>query len=214
MPDFDVKGGLSGAASGAGTGAAIGSVVPGVGTAIGAGVGAGLGALGGGFFGGDDEMSPARKRAIRENENLLAMMESRYRDVQQRDPAESRFFQAAQTQSREQIQRQADRDASTAAARGLTGSQFEVAQASARQAELGQQQTQAIGQSVEQQRQRERMALRQMLRQRGNLNNLLNQQAQLETQREISRNKQLQSSLAALGPTLAGMGGGGGSSGG
>lgn len=209
MPDFDVTGGLSGAASGAGTGAALGSVVPGIGNAVGAAVGGAVGFLGGAFS-GDDEMSPARRRAIQENRQLFEMLQSRYRNIEGRSPSESTFFQAATTQAREQAERQQQRDASQAAARGLGGSQFEVAQAAQRQAELGEQQTQAIGQAAVNQRQREQQALQSMLRQRGNLDQLISGKAKLQAQQELARQQQLQQSLAGLGQTLATMGASGG----
>jgi hypothetical protein len=209
---YDVSTGFSGAASGAAAGATVGSVVPGIGTAIGAGVG-GLAGAATGFFGGggggdDDE---ARQQAISQNRNLLGMLEDRFRTKQMQGPTDTTLFAAGMSQAREQAQRQAEADASQAAARGLTGSQYEVAQDANRQRQLGRTQRQLLARGDRVQREEERAALRSLLRQRGTLNNLIEGEAAAQRQGGLQRAQLAQGALRTVGQfALSGGGGGGG----
>jgi hypothetical protein len=206
---YDVSTGFSGAATGAGAGATVGSVVPGIGTAIGAGVGGGLGAATGFFGGGDDD--EARQQAIKKNRNLLGMLENRFRTKQMRDPTETTLFSAGMSQAQEQARRQAETDASQAAARGLTGSQYAVAQDANRQQQLARTQRQLLVRSDRVQREEERAALRSLLRQRGTLNNLIEGKAAAQRQGDLQRAQLAQGALRTAGQfALSGGGGGGG----
>ena len=207
---YDVSTGFSGAATGAGAGATVGSVVPGVGTAIGAGVGGVLGAATG-FFGGGGDDDEARQQAISQNRNLLGMLEDRFRTKQMQGPTETTLYQAGMSQAQEQARRQAEADASQAAARGLTGSQYAVAQDANRQRQLGQAQRQLLAKSDRVQREEERAALRSLLQQRGALNNLIEGEAAAQRQGNLQRAQLAQGALSTAGQiALSGGSGGGG----
>jgi len=207
---YDVSTGFSGAASGAAAGATVGSVVPGIGTAIGAGVG-GLAGAATGFFGGGGDDDEARQQAISQNRNLLGMLEDRFRTKQMRDPTETTLFSAGMSQAREQARRQAEADAGQAAARGLTGSQYAVAQDANRQQQLGRTQRQLLTRSDRVQREEKRAALRSLLQQRGALNNLIEGEAAARRQGDLRRAQLAQRALSTAGQfALSGNGGGGG----
>jgi len=123
MATYDVSTGLSQGLSGAAAGSAI---APGIGTAIGGAVG-----LASGFLGGNDG-SDIREQAIDRNRQALSRLTERRDEVLEEGPTDTEFFNAGASQLQEQAQEQADADAAQAAARGLTGSQFEVAQDQAR----------------------------------------------------------------------------------
>lgn len=198
---YDVSTGFSGAATGAAAGSAI---APGIGTAIGGVLGAATG-----FFGGGDD-DEARQQAINKNRHLLRMLEDRFRTEQMQGPTETTLYQAGMSQAREQARRQAETDASQAAARGLTGSQFAVAQDANRQQQLGQAQRQLLAKSDRVQREEERAALRSLLRQRSTLNNLIEGKAGAQRQGDLKRAQLAQGALSTVGQfALSGSGGGG-----
>lgn len=203
---YEVSKGLGNAASGASVGATIGSVVPGVGTAIGAGVGAVGGALTG-FFGGDDGPSE-REKALAENREMLGMLESRFQAAEQRDPTDTTLFEAGSSAATERAREQRQTDAGQAAARGLTGSQFEVAQAQQRQQQLGNQRRQLLVQGDQVQRQQERQALQSLLQQRASTNNLAAGVATAEQQQEQAQADRLSGAFSTLAQTGLGMAGG------
>jgi len=192
MASYDFQTGLSGAASGAAAGS---SIAPGIGTAIGAGVGLLSGFLGGG---GGSETSPARNRAIEENRKRLQALIQKRKDAEDRSPTDTTFFQTGEAELQEQAGRQADRDAAQAAARGLTGSQFELAQ------DQNRAQTQAdalqglLRSSAEIDRQQEQQAQRQVQRQRESLNALVSDQAQAQERRSARRGQTLRQTFSNL----------------
>lgn len=185
---YEVSTGLGNAASGAASGAAAGSFIPGLGTGVGAAIGGGIG-LASGFFGDDD--NDRREEAIRENEDLLAMLRDRFGAARDRDPTETQLFQAGTTAAREQAEREAETDASQAAARGLEGSAFEVAQDQNRARQLGRQTRRLTVDADRVQRQQERSALQAMLQQRGNLNALTTDAARAEERGNFRRGQQV-----------------------
>ena len=213
---YSVSTGFSGAASGAATGASVGSVVPGVGTAVGAGVGAIGGALTG-FFGGDDDENGPRQQAIGQNRELLSMLEDRFQAAEDRTPTETTFFESGMAQAREQADRAADRDAAQAAARGLEGSQFALAQDAQRQRQFATTQQELLGQASQLERQDERAALQRLLQQRSQLNSLVGSEASAQRRADQRRSASVQRALSQLGQSALstfGQSGGGGSSGG
>lgn len=194
---YSVGKGLSGAASGAGVGASIGGPP---GAAIGGTIG-----LVSGFFGDDDQPGD---RAVGRNRDLLQMLEDRYQAARGRTPTETPLYQASVGAAQERARRQERRDASQAAARGLTGSQFEVAQHENRVRQLGESQRQALVRSDRVQREQERSALQSLLQQRSNLNALLSDRAGREARLDRARNRAASRSLAGLSQTLLSMEGG------
>lgn len=76
----------------------------------------------------DDDDTPTRSPASDRRRQLIDSILQKYNAVEGRSPTESSAFKARIAQARERNEEQRDRDASAAAARGLTGSQFEVAQ--------------------------------------------------------------------------------------
>jgi hypothetical protein len=187
---YDFSTGLSGAASGAAAGS---QVLPGWGTAIGGGVG-----LLSGFFGGDDGGSPARDRAIQRNRESLRALTDRYETRLEESPTETAFFQTGVGQLQEQADRQSDRDAAQAAARGLGGSQFELAQ----DANRAQTQSEALRSLVrgaeEMDNRNEQRALQNMQRQREALNALVSDQARMQDRRQAQQGQALQQSFSQL----------------
>jgi hypothetical protein len=80
-----------------------------------------------GLFGNNDiPDAPTRDRRRR----LLSFLEDHA--TQTKDPAEDDRFQLGMAELRRRIDREGDRDAASAAARGLTGSQYEIGQRGAR----------------------------------------------------------------------------------
>lgn len=199
--DYDVSKGLSGGFSGASAGAGIGGPW---GAAIGGAVG-----LGAGFFGGDDEdENDPRQKAMQRHRDVINMLEGRYETRKNQSPTETPLYQAGMSQAQERVRQEAGRDASQAAARGLTGSQFEVAQDQNRSQQLGSFQQNLLQNSVRADRKRERQALQQLLGAHGDLSQFQFQAAQAQDKREMAQNKNAQSSLMGLGSTLGGMEGG------
>lgn len=191
---YDVRTGLGSAASGASIGSAI---APGIGTAIGAGIG-----LAGGFLGGEKEDDPLDD-LVRKNRNLLSMLEARRERIASQDPTDSTTFQAQVSAAQEQAGRQADRDASSAAARGLTGSQFEIAQQGNRTRSVGRNVRRAAADASQVQRQREFQALRTMLQQRDRLNQLVSGQAQADRRARRQQNRTLFGTMSGLAQILS-----------
>jgi hypothetical protein len=189
---FDVRTGLSGAASGAGIGSSFGPL----GTAIGA-----VGGLATGFFGGDGGSDTA-DRLARENEQLLSMLEQRFENVSAEDPLDTAAFGAQFSAAQEQAERQQERDTQAAAARGLVGSQFEIAQQGNRAGALAESTRSAAAQAERAQRQEEQSALSRLLQQRANLNRIRSGQAQREAQREQQQASLVGSSFANLASIL------------
>ena len=193
---------MSGAASGAAAGASVGGP-------IGAGIGGAIG-LATGFFGDDAGDSEARRQAIGNNRNLLSMLEERYQAAAERDPTDTALFQAGSTQAREQAERQAEVDAAQANARGLSGSQFAVAQDANRQRQLARTQRDLLARSDRVQREKERAALQSMLQQRGVLNDLIGRKAAADQRAAARRAAAVQNALSSLGSAALASGGGSG----
>lgn len=151
---------LEGAGTGAATGAAIGSFFPGAGTAIGAGVGGLAGGIAG-FFSGRQrhEEQDRREQRRQQRQDFIG----RRRETESRalsglgkrafsSPFESEIFRSSIAQLMDQQQRRAERQGQAAAARGLTGTEFEVAQQAQRGQRFAQGQRQARRSAVEGQR--------------------------------------------------------------
>lgn len=90
---------------------------------------------------GEDEEEENENRGSR----LRRMFEDRYERLRDRSPTESAAFQAGTSALREAVGREAERDEAEAAARGLTGSQYEVAQDANRAETLGRETRSLIG---------------------------------------------------------------------
>ena len=214
---YDLSSGLSGAASGAATGAQLGSIVPGVGNAVGGAIGGALG-LASGFFGGGGGGSSARDRAIQRNRESLRALTERYESRLEESPTDTAFFETGVGQLQEQADRQADRDAQQAAARGLGGSQFELAQDANRARTQSDALRSLVRGAEEMDNRNEQRAQRAVQRQRETLNALVSDQAQAERMRQARQGEAVRQSFAQL-PFLmsqadfgfGGDGGGGGS---
>jgi uncharacterized membrane protein YccC len=168
--DFNLGTGLSGAASGAAIGTQFGG--PGIGTAIGAGAG-----FLSGFLGGDDSPGPREKAIERSRERLKALTE--------KSPTETTTFNVGATELQERADEEAERDASQAAARGLEGSQFAVAQDANRARQYGEGLRSLLRTSDARLRESRRNT-------RSQLNALLSGQAQAERQQQAQQNAALQ----------------------
>ena len=189
MATYDFQTGLSGAASGAAAGSTI---APGIGTAVGAGVG-----LLSGFFGGGDGNS-ARDREVQRNREALAHLIDRRDAALDASPTDTTFFKTGTAELQEQAGRQADRDAAQAAARGLSGSQFEVAQAKTRRKTRAEALRGLLRSSAQIDRQQERQAQQQVQRQRESLNALVSDQARAQERRSAQRGQALRQTFSNL----------------
>jgi hypothetical protein len=200
----DWQGGLSGAASGAAAGSAFGPW----GTAIGGAVG-GIAGLFGGGGGADDQLDETEDR----NKRLASRLRGMYQDAEDKNASNTQFYAQGMAQAREQTEGQATRDASQAAARGLSGSEFELAQDANRQEALAQTQRNLLTNS-EQQLQQERARLfRSWLNRESELNDIQLQRAGYQANQRQQGNQMLMNSLQTAGQVFGGMSGGGGSSG-
>jgi len=206
MASYDFQQGLSGAASGAAAGSSFGPI----GTAVGAGAG-----LLSGFFGGGSEASPARRRAIEENRERLRALIDKQKDAEERTATDTTFFQTGVSALEEQADRQATRDAQQAAARGLSGSQFEIAQDQNRTKSRAKALRGLLRTGSKVDRQKEQQLRSQVQRQRESLNALVSDQAQAQQRRSAQRGQALRQTFSNL-PFLldqadfgSGTGGGG-----
>lgn len=189
MATYDFQTGLSGAASGAAAGSSFGPV----GTAVGGVLG-----LASGFLGGGSEMSPARNRAIEENRKRLQALIQERKAAEDRSPTDTTFFKTGEAELQEQADREADRDAAQAAARGLSGSQFEVAQAKSRRQTRAEALRGLLRSSAQIDRQQERQAQQQVQRQRESLNALVSDQARAQERRSAQRGQALRQTFSNL----------------
>jgi hypothetical protein len=190
---YDFSAGLSGAASGAAAGSTFGPV----GTAIGGGVG-----LLSGFLGGDDE-NPALQRAISDNRQALGNLVDRRDAALEASPTETAFFNTGATQLQEQAEEEADTDAAQAAARGLSGSQFEVAQDQARAEATSKGLRQLVADSERMNRRRTARLDDEVQQQRSALSALVSDRAQADRAQQQRQNQALFSSFAQAAPVLA-----------
>ena len=174
--DFDLGTGLSGAASGAAVGAQFGGPV-------GIGIGAGAGFLSG-FLG--DDSSPREKAVQRTRENLKSLVN--------KSPTDTTTFNVGATQLQEQNREQARRDASQAAARGLSGSQFEVSQDANRAEQMGK----GIQSLL-------RTSSRRLQGRRQNARSQLNALLEGRAQAEARRNRAVQRSVSRLPALLSAL---------
>lgn len=201
----DWMSGASGAASGAGTGAAIGSaVLPGPGSAIGAAAGGLIGGIGGLFGGGDDKAERRRQKMIEENRNLMNMLQGEYREAQDQGVTDTQLYSQGMAQAREQAEQQATTDSAQAAARGLAGSEYELAQDANRQRSMASTQRNLLTQSEQIQNRNERQALNAYLDSRGMLNNAMGASAQAASRRSARQQQGLQNTFSNL-TQVAGM---------
>jgi hypothetical protein len=204
MADFNYGRAASGAASGAAAGSSFGPW----GTVIGGTTG-----FLSGFLGGDDE-NPARERALDENRERLRALTDDLEAARERSPTDTSFFDVGAAELQAQTERQAESDAEQAAARGLTGSQFELAQ-DANRAEAQGEGLRSLLRSAEQvDRQEEARLFEAQQRQRENLNALLSGQAQSfdrqQRRQQRAEGRALQSTMQNLPFLLSHFGGGGG----
>jgi hypothetical protein len=161
------------------------------------------------IFGGDDDNEgPNRGR------RLASLFESRLQEAQQTSPTESARYKAGRGALSDLLSKQRQRDEAAAAARGLEGSQFEVAQQSRRAETLGKQTRRLLGEaesSLQRRRQNLRSAL---LRSEGLAADITGRKKRREA-REQRQLSQLLSGAFQSAALAAGSGGaGGGASGG
>jgi uncharacterized membrane protein YccC len=180
--DFDLGTGLSGAASGAAIGTQFGGPW---GTAIGAGAGFLSGFL------GDDGPDPRKKAIERNRERLNTLTE--------KSPTETTTFNVGASELQERTDEEAERDASQAAARGLEGSQFAVAQDANRAQQYGEGLRSLLRTSSAQLRESRRNT-------RSRLNALLSGQAQAERRQQARQNAALQQTFQNLPAVLEAFG--------
>jgi len=122
--------------------------------------GAGLASAGLGIYnqltsGDTAERSPASSQRAQ----LLDEIRRQYNQAQGQSPTESAAYQTSVSQLEEQNEEQAERDAAQAAARGLEGSQFEVAQNAVRARTMAQGQQDALQRAEQTQNRRQQQRL-------------------------------------------------------
>lgn len=186
----NVRGGISGAASGAAAGSPFGPW----GTAIG-GVAGGLA----GLFGGDDDDEERLDEAEQRNKRLASRLRGMFGDAQDQSAADTQIFQQGMAQAQEQTERQADRDEAQAAARGLTGSQFEIAQGANRIRALANTQRNLLSRGEQQLQQERARYLRAWLNQEDAVTGILQGRAQQDARNRRAGNQMLMDAFATAG---------------
>jgi len=147
---------------------------------------------------------------------LRELFESRVDRLRDQNAAQSATFRAGVGALQEQTEAQAERDESAAAARGLTGSAFEVAQDANRAEALGGETRRLLVDAERQQEERRQSALSNLVRSAGLEEDIRarRQQAQLQRaemeQRRKGRLGQIAGSALQAGATIFASGGGGG----
>lgn len=206
----DLTGGLTGAASGAATGAGLGSIIPGPGTAIGAAAGGVIGGISG-LFGGDGGGGGGGQQRQQRGDRLRSLFEDRVERLRQTSPTETASFQAGTGALQDIMGEQQRRDASAAAARGLSGSQFELAQQAQRTQTLGRQTRRLVGESERRLASDRQSALRGLLSASGFQADVEARRQRREA-RKTSRLADLAGTALQAGATIFASRGGGGSS--
>lgn len=128
MPQFDVGTGIS-------EGITLGTAGFAAGGPLGGLAGFGIGAISGALQGGRRRQS--EKRLRRRNESLLSMLQRNVESLGAQRAGDTAEFSAGRAELESTIEQQASRDSGSAAARGLSGSGFEIGQAANRARALG-----------------------------------------------------------------------------
>jgi len=144
---------------------------------------------------------------------LRKMFEDRLDRIQATDPGESAGFTAGVGALRDRMDTEAERDTEAAAARGLTGSQFELAQDEQRAEVLGEETRALLGRAQQRQDQRERSTLGLLMEASGFEEDIRARRQQRQDRRR-SRLGQIAGSALQAGATIAASGGGGSGGGG
>jgi hypothetical protein len=156
---------------------------------------------------GDDDGAAEPKRG----ERIRQIFEERYQRLRDQSPGQTEQFTAGVGALRDQAEREARRDASQAAARGLEGSQFAVAQDESRARALAQSTRDLFQQSARSLQQRRQSALRGLAEQSNRLDQFDAEQRRLERRREGRLGEIAGAGLqAATQFALSGNGSGGG----
>lgn len=162
------------------------------------------------IFSDDDEGGQSER-----GQRLRSLFEDRLETVQSRTPTETTSFRAQTGALRGALDRQAETDEEQAAARGLSGSAFEVSQDATRTRQLARGTRQAAATSASALRQQEQSALQGLLRAEGLAADLEARRRRAEQRRQSRLNELLSSGMraAALAAGGGGTGGGGGGAG-
>lgn len=124
MPNWGA--GLETGAQGAATGAAIGSIVPGIGTGIGAAAGGVIGGLVG-LFRKKDKKPEIVDPYDKDRKRLLAGLVREQTALAGQTAGETTGYRNAAGQLRTELNRQGEADAAGAVARGMAGSELDIA---------------------------------------------------------------------------------------
>ena len=157
---------------------------------------------------GDDEEDPSRGK------RLARLFESRLQEARQKSPTESARFKAGRGALSDLLSKQRQRDEAAAAARGLGGSQFEVAQGAKRAETLGKQTRRLVGEaesSLQRRRQNLRSAL---LRSEGLAADIAGRRKRREAREQRQLSQLLSGAFQSAALASSGGGAGGGASGG
>jgi len=179
---------------------ALGTVLAGIGAASGV-------ARAVSSFTGNDEDGPNRGTRLRQ------MFEDRLDRIQDTDVTEDAGFTAGVGALRENLSDQAERDEEAAAARGLTGSAFEVAQDANRAEVLGQETRALLGRAQQRQDQREESTLQRLVQVSGLEEDIRSRRQRREDRRKSRLGQIAGQSLQAGAQIFAASPGGGGGGG-
>jgi len=183
----DWQTGLSGAASGAAAGSAFGPW----GTAIGGAVGGLAGLFGGGSDRADDRLDDLDD----DNRRMAQRFRSMFDDAQDDTPTDSQFYRQGMAAARDEIDQQATRDDAAAAARGLSGSEFDIAQGAKRIRALAKTQRNLLTRA-ERDLDRDRgRFLRAWMGQQGNVNSIAMRRAGIDAQQTAQGNQMISGAL-------------------
>lgn len=148
------------------------------------------------FLGGGNKSASSRYDPItRKNNALLDQLEGEYGDARTKDATETQFYQQGMADVRDQMQDRADQDERMAVARGLQGSEFEIAQADNRGRQRTRSRRGLLTSSQQQLDQDRYRMLRALLQQQGNVNALQTGQARLAAEEDRRANNAIQNAI-------------------
>lgn len=185
------KKGAGGAVLGASSGYQLGG-------AFGAALGGIVGGLGG-LFGGRTASSRYTKQLTRQNRRLSAYLQGLHTRAKHTPAVQTNVYQQGMAAARDQAVQQADLDAAQAAALGLSGTEYEMAQASERTKALAQVQRALLAEGEQEQQEEQRRLLQAWLSQQRTSNALATGRQRLAAQQARVEDRLLFNALLQAG---------------
>lgn len=146
------------------------------------------------------------KRGIQESEQLRDVLAGTFRDVQSQTPVESTLFKTGYGTLRDLLIANSQQDAAQAAARGLGGGEFAIAQGAERNNMAGRFLRTLLGQADASLQNRQQAATSNLMGAQGAVNNLRAVRYQTEEENRRRRNDRIASAVSNFVPMIPGMG--------